>query len=223
MKILNLFAGIGGNRTLWGTQHQITAIENNEKIAEIYNKRFPTDEVIVDDAYEYFINNYENYDILWASPPCISHSRNNYGLNGYVYKNKRRKIQLPDLRLYSLILFCKHMFKGKYLIENVIPYYEPLIKPDFIRGRHMYWTNVDIIFKQRTKEYIGSFGTYEKKEIIEEYAAKRKISLSIFDGFNLGKYKQNQIIRDMILPEEGKYLLDCLIYNTQQKLEAWLK
>jgi len=35
MKILNLFAGIGGNRTLWGTQHQITAIENNEKIAEI--------------------------------------------------------------------------------------------------------------------------------------------------------------------------------------------
>lgn len=27
MKILNLYAGIGGNRKLWGNEHQITADE----------------------------------------------------------------------------------------------------------------------------------------------------------------------------------------------------
>jgi hypothetical protein len=27
LKILNLFAGIGGNRSLWGNKHEITAVE----------------------------------------------------------------------------------------------------------------------------------------------------------------------------------------------------
>ena len=34
----------------------------------------------------------------------------------------------------------EHHFKGKYTIENVIPYYEPLI-PAQKRGRHLYWCN----------------------------------------------------------------------------------
>ena len=29
MKILNLYAGIGGNRKLWGDENEVTAIENN--------------------------------------------------------------------------------------------------------------------------------------------------------------------------------------------------
>ena len=32
MKILNLYCGIGGNRRLWGNDHEVTAVENNEKI-----------------------------------------------------------------------------------------------------------------------------------------------------------------------------------------------
>ena len=35
MKVLNLYAGIGGNRKLW-TDVEVTAIENNESIAAIY-------------------------------------------------------------------------------------------------------------------------------------------------------------------------------------------
>jgi len=31
MKILNLYAGIGGNRKLWGDQHQVTAVEYDGK------------------------------------------------------------------------------------------------------------------------------------------------------------------------------------------------
>ena len=34
MKILNLYAGIGGNRLLWGNDHDITAIEYNLEIAK---------------------------------------------------------------------------------------------------------------------------------------------------------------------------------------------
>jgi DNA (cytosine-5)-methyltransferase 1 len=55
MEILNLFAGIGGNRKLW-QGHRITAIEINPQIAEIYQKLYPDDTVIVTDAHEYLAN-----------------------------------------------------------------------------------------------------------------------------------------------------------------------
>ena len=55
MKVLNLYAGIGGNRKMWGGNKdlKITAIEYDPKIAEIYKQNFPEDEVIVCDAHEY--------------------------------------------------------------------------------------------------------------------------------------------------------------------------
>lgn len=35
MKILNLYAGIGGNRALW-ENCEVTAVELDEKIADVY-------------------------------------------------------------------------------------------------------------------------------------------------------------------------------------------
>ena len=55
MKILNLYAGIGGNRKLWGNEHEITAVELDKDIAAIYKDFFPTDKVIVADAHPYLI------------------------------------------------------------------------------------------------------------------------------------------------------------------------
>jgi len=144
MKILNLFAGIGGNRTLWGNKHEITAVEYDKEITDIYSKRFPNDIVIVGDAYEYFIENFEKYDIIWASPPCQSHSIMTSSNVGHRYKGDNYKLAFPDLRLYSLIIFCKHWFRGLYIIENVKGYYTPLIKPTSILGRHWIWSNVII-------------------------------------------------------------------------------
>ena len=46
----------------------------------------------------------------------------------------------PDLKLYEEILFLENYFEGKYCVENVIPYYEPLIYGKKI-GRHLYWCN----------------------------------------------------------------------------------
>ena len=31
------------------------------------------------------------------------------------------------MKLYEEIIFLDNYFKGKYVVENVIPYYEPLI------------------------------------------------------------------------------------------------
>ena len=44
MKILNLYSGIGGNRKLW-QGHEITSVELNPQIAEIYKSFFPDDNV----------------------------------------------------------------------------------------------------------------------------------------------------------------------------------
>ena len=50
MKILNLYAGIGGNRKLW-EGHDITAVEHNHPIANIYKDLFPNDDMIIGDAH----------------------------------------------------------------------------------------------------------------------------------------------------------------------------
>ena len=75
MKILNLYAGIGGNRKLWGNKHKITAVEYDEKIAKIYKDLYPNDEVITGDAHKYLEEHFQEFDFIWSSPPCPSHSR----------------------------------------------------------------------------------------------------------------------------------------------------
>ena len=75
MKILNLYSGIGGNRHLWGEDHEITAIEIDPRISAIYKAKFPNDKVINTDAHFYLLDNYDKFDFIWSSPPCPSHSR----------------------------------------------------------------------------------------------------------------------------------------------------
>ena len=82
MKILNLYAGIGGNRKLWGDEHEITAVEYDEATAEVYTQYFPNDNMIVTDAHEYLLNHYKEYDFIWSSPPCPTHSILNMTKNG---------------------------------------------------------------------------------------------------------------------------------------------
>lgn len=137
MKILNCYAGIGGNRKLWGDIHEITAVEYDSKIAAIYQDLFPNDTVIVGDAHEYLLNHYQEFDFIWCSPPCPTHSILNYSLNPKGY------VRYPDKVLYQEIILLKTFFDGKYCIENVKSYYDPLIQPQ-ISGRHYYWANFNI-------------------------------------------------------------------------------
>ena len=149
MKVLNLFAGLGGNRKYWdevarekGINIEVTAVEFDPEIAKAYIKRYPNDNVIVGDAWDYAAKNYLNFDFIWASPPCQTHSRLNIANN---IRNDRTK-RLPDFRLYELIVYLKYFCKKAFVVENVVPFYEPLIKPTAEIGRHYFWANFDLFF-----------------------------------------------------------------------------
>ncbi len=220
MKILNLFAGIGGNRTLWGDKHKITAIENNQQIACIYHKRFPKDKIIIGDAYDYFLSHFHEFEILWASPPCTSHTNLLHSIVGNRYNGKNWKVKLPDLRLYSLILFCKHHFRGGWIIENVKGYYKPLVQPNTIIGRHWIWSNIPINNKRQGKIEHLSREEYEKN--IEKVLKSKQISKEIYEALlNLDLMTRKQIINNCVLPKEGLYLLKCVVEKKQKSIENY--
>lgn len=136
MKILNLYAGIGGNRKLWGNDHEITAVEYDPNIAKIYQDFFPKDKVVVGDAHQYLLEHYKEFDFIWSSPPCPTHSRVRKA------NEKQNKPVFPSMILYEEILFLQHYFKGKWVVENVIAFYEPLIRCVEM-AKHWFWTNVN--------------------------------------------------------------------------------
>ena len=137
MKILNLYACLGGNRYKWNEVKEdieVTAVELDSELARLYQERFPNDKVIVADAHQYLLDHYKEFDFIWSSPPCPSHSRFNISMK------TKRKMVYPDMKLYQEIIFLDNFFDGKYVVENVIPFYEPLIAAQK-KDRHLYWTN----------------------------------------------------------------------------------
>lgn len=193
MKILNLYAGIGGNRKLWGDEHEITAVEYKPKIAEIYQDHFPNDEMVVGDAHQYLLEHFMDFDFIWSSPPCPTHSQVRFIAT---YKKDtgeiRQKPVYPDMVLYQEILLLQNYFKGKWCVENVIPFYEPLI-PATQLGSHLFWTN--FIVPPYDTESRDHYGTIE--------------SLQGRKGFNLDKYKVDKrlALRNAVEPEVAKHIL----------------
>lgn len=202
MKILNLYAGIGGNRKLWGNNHEIIAVENNPKIAECYKKLFPNDTVIVDDAHEYLRKHFREFDFIWASPPCPTHSI--LQLSHINDKN----LQFPDMQLYQEILFLKHFYKGIFCVENVKPFYKPLIEPSFKIGRHYFWSK-DFVF-------IPDFGNYYIKDVSRDKKEDLAITLGykIEDLENYG-FDIRKVLRNCVIPEIGKNIFEQLTKEKQ--------
>jgi DNA (cytosine-5)-methyltransferase 1 len=123
-KVLNLYACLGGNRYKW-SDCEVTAVELDPELARLYQERFPQDKVIIADAHQYLLDHYKEFDFIWSSPPCPSHSRIRKINTGE--GNRKSAATYPDLKLYEEIIFLDNFFEGKYCVENVIPYYEPLI------------------------------------------------------------------------------------------------
>jgi DNA (cytosine-5)-methyltransferase 1 len=196
MKILNLYAGIGGNRALWGNKHKITSVELNEKIANKYKLLYPNDNIIIADAHEYLLEHYKEYDFIWSSPPCQSHSKTNY-----FTQHIRKKPVYPLMSLYQEIIFLQNFYKGKYCVENVVSYYEPLIKPLKI-GRHYLWSNFNISKIKQPKDDIGTMikGHHNracKKSLEERNAVNSELGLHILNSA-LGIIKQNNIKQNQL-------------------------
>lgn len=213
MKILNLYAGIGGNRKLWGDDHDITAVEWDEKIAKIYQDFFPNDKVVVADAHQYLLEHFEEYDFIWSSPPCQSHSGTNHFLKG------QGIFRYPDMKLYEEVIFLTHFFKGLWVVENVKPYYKPLIAPQYV-GRHAFWSNFHI--RELAVEHdIGTMNRQaskdsQRKAIIREAQIPELIDLHGLKDFKLKN--KRQVLRNCVLPSLGKHILDCALNESQMTL-----
>jgi len=208
IKVLNLYAGIGGNRKLWKNV-DVTAIENNKEIAKIYQDFFPEDKVIIADAHKYLLEHFEEFDFIWSSPPCQSHSRirNIAGVG-----RGQNKPIYPDMNLYQEIIFLNQItktkgtkFKGMWVVENVRGYYPPLIKPQEI-GRHWFWANFHI-----NSLKIKS-GKIDKS--ISDMEDRKGFSL---DGIKLSQRK-DQILRNCVEPELGLHIFECVFKKTQKTL-----
>jgi len=202
MKVLNLYAGIGGNRKLWA-DCKVTAVEIREDIAAVYRDYFPQDEIVISDAHEYLLNHYSEFDFIWSSPPCQTHSRARY----WGSKGGTTSIKYPDMKLYQEILFLQHYFFGKWIVENVNPFYEPMIKPTREIGRHLFWSNFTISNMEEIKK------TYVYRGTRNEWSA--------LHGFDLSKYKldsrKDQIYRNCVHPETGLHIFNCAkgIYQSE--------
>ena len=198
IKVLNLYACLGGNRYKWDevADIEVTAVELDTELAKMYQERFPNDTVIVADAHQYLLNHYKEFDFIWSSPPCPSHSRARFAR-----KNTTTAIY-PDLKLYEEILFLENYFEGKYVVENVIPYYEPLISAKK-RGRHLYWTNFNL--PNDLNERKSSI--MEGKDEVTKWCE--------FHDYDFRKYKGTQrtdkIARNLVDYEAGKTIFETFL------------
>ena len=199
MKILNLYACLGGNRYKWNEVKEdieVTAVELDPEAARLYQERFPNDTVIVADAHQYLLDHYKEFDFIWSSPPCPTHSRARFA------RRNTTEAKFPDLKLYEEILFLENWFKGKYVVENVIPYYEPLIQANK-RGRHLYWTNFNIPNDLRERKS----SIMEGKNEVERWCQ--------FHDYDFRKYKGSQrtdkVARNLVDYEAGKTIFETVL------------
>lgn len=195
MKVLNLYAGIGGNRKLW-SDVDVTAVELDPNIAKIYQDFFPNDKVIVADAHQYLLEHYKEFDFIWSSPECPKNSKARFwghGQTNPVY---------PNLFVYEEVIFLYHYFKGKWTVENVKPFYKPLI-PALEIGRHLIWSNFYIQpYNVASADIWGGN--------MDEWSALHGLSIDKYK--NIGR--RDKILRNCVLPELGLHIFNSM--NNQE-------
>lgn len=186
-----------------GIFFEITAVENNPEVAEIYADLYPKDNVIVADAHEYLRKHFRNFDFIWASPPCPTHS---------VLQMTRfysEKLKFPDMTLYQEIIWLQKFYKGAWVVENVKPYYIPLIPPTFSIGRHYFWSSekIDISMFQEKIKYTKIRDNIKK--------------MANMYGFDINKLKtidKRKALRNCVHPEIGKYIFNKFMERRPNKI-----
>lgn len=207
MKILNLYAGLGGNRKSW-TNHEIKAVEIVPEIAEIYRKLFPGDQVIIADVMQFVRKeNLGSYDFIWASPPCKTHS----------CATTKKFRYVPDLTsIHGLRIFLDYQCETPYVIENVQPFYKlpKEYQPTFKIDRHLFWANffVPVPEKSLINSRISDLPHKRDRSLymrgsIEELASFHNYDLSIIENLS----NRESLLRNMTHWKIGKYILDCFM------------
>lgn len=211
MRILNLYAGIGGNRKRWDDSHDVVAVELNEEIAEVYQDFFPSDKVVVGDAHEYLKEHFSEFDFIWSSPPCPSHSKARKLLG--VDQDKNIEAIYPDMKLWQEILLLKHHFDGSWVVENVVPYYDksvkwPLVKPTKIQ-RHYFWSNFSL-----PRVEVDSDDIYQS---MDGLARHHGFDLS---GYSFESVEKRKVLRNCVHPRIGEAILQARSSKQQSLMEV---
>jgi len=205
-KILNLYACLGGNRYKWdlvakeaGIEIEVTAVELDDELARLYQERFPNDIVIVADAHQYLLDQFKEFDFIWTSPPCPSHS-------GIRWKAKYKLDAIyPEMSLYQEIILLDKWFDGKYVVENVIPYYEPLI-PAKKRGRHLYWTNFNLPNSINERKDANGLMDGAKDEV------NKWCEFHDYDFYKYnGEQRRDKIARNLVDYEAGRTIFETAL------------
>ena len=208
IEILNLYANIGGNRQ--GLEQvllnvKVTAVELNPQVAEIYQSFFPQDTVIVGDAHEYLLNHFRNFDFIWCSRPCQSHSSMRKNL---AVRFRGTPAVYPDFGLYEEIVFLQHHAdnqRQRWVCENVNPYYEPLIKPTARIGRHLFWSNFDIPNIEVPKDNLRTAQIPD---------------LQIHTGFDLSAFRlpnKRQVLRNCVNGDIGRGIFAAAMQSFERR------
>jgi DNA (cytosine-5)-methyltransferase 1 len=213
IKVLNLYACLGGNRYKWDevAEIDVTAVEWDEELAKLYQERFPNDKVVVADAHQYLLGHYKKFDFIWSSPPCPTHSKSRFA------RHESTTLEYPDMKLYQEIIFLDKYFKGKYVVENVIPYYEPLI-PAKKRGRHLYWTNFNLPNDIGSRKDANGLMNGAKDEV----KLWGKFHDYDFYKYN-GEQRRDKIARNLVDYEAGKTIFQTvmgILQNTNTKQQS---
>lgn len=195
LRVLNLYACLGGNRLKWNNC-EVTAVELDNELATLYQERFPNDKVVVSDAHQYLLDHYKKFDFIWSSPPCPTHSKSRFA------RRETTTPEYPDMKLYQEIIFLENWFDGKWCVENVVPYYQPLI-PGKKRGRHLYWTNFNLPNDLNERKVSIMEGKDEVKRWCE------------FHDYNFYQYKGEQridkIARNLVDYQTGLTIFQCAV------------
>lgn len=191
MNILNLYAGLGGNRKNWPDDCVVTAVENDPEVANVYASLYPNDTLVVGDAHQFLLDNFKDYDFIWSSPPCQTHSSFRQNI---CVRFRGTPPVYPDMKLWQEITFLQANCDKKWVVENVKPYYPPYIQPTVILERHLFWSNFTIEEKVFEKVKI-------RKAQISELQKYHDISL---DGVKISEKRQK--LRNCVHYKIGEYI-----------------
>jgi DNA (cytosine-5)-methyltransferase 1 len=120
------------------------------------------------------------------------------------------------MRLYQEIIFLQHYFKGKWVVENVISYYEPLIKPVKLQ-RHYFWANFTIPEIELEADHIRGRNIPECEQEL---------------GFDLSSFKspskrgpgrrrdveKDKLLKNCVHPVLGQHILNAVFRDKQVPL-----
>ncbi|MCE7740456.1 MAG: DNA cytosine methyltransferase [Candidatus Heimdallarchaeota archaeon] len=206
-KVLDLFAGVGG--TAKGIQtflqeknipFQYVAVENDPETIKAHLKLNPDSEIEFRDAY---LTSIKDYDFIWASPPCTSHSQLN------MYMNRKQ----PDMRLWSLITRLQQQ-QIPFIVENVEPYYREPIPHTLELGRHRFWSNKPIIpfeVPKMPKDW-GWMGIPDWEKFHE---INTRVTKFIKDPL-----KRRQLLRNIVHWTISYRIIEQILFPKQKQLEV---